>query len=80
MSATRAALSSGGRTRLVKAPDVSKGAWLLLPSGQHVEVFAVKGDRHPEVTLRYLDSDGKASAGCFVVSLTWLVNFAKKAL
>ena len=67
-------------TRLVKAPDVRKGAWLLLPSGQHVEVFAVKGEHHPEVTLRYLDGDGTPSAGCFVVSLKWLVNFAKKVL
>ena len=64
----------------VKAPEVRKGAWLLLPSGQHVEVFAVKGEHHPEVTLRYLDSDGTVSTGCFVVRLDWVVNFAKKVI
>ena len=66
------------QARAIKAPEIRKGAWLRLPSGQHVEVFAIKGEHHPEVTLRYLDNDGTVSTGCFVVSLTWLVNFAKK--
>ena len=60
----------GRRTQTVKAPKVRKGAWLLLPSGQHVEVFAVKGKQHPEDTLRYLDNDGTVSTGWFVVCLT----------
>lgn len=70
----------GAQARPVKAPEVRRGAWLRLPSGQHVEVFAIKGEFHPEVTLRYLDSDGTVSTGCFVVSLTWLVKFAKKVI
>ena len=63
--------------RLVKAPEVRRGLWLLLPSGEHVEVSAVKGESHPEVTLRYLDDEGTVATGCFVVSLAWLVTCAK---
>lgn len=58
---------------------VSRGDWLILPSGRTVEVCKIIGDTRPEVSLRYLNDDGVMATGDFVVRLSWLLSFAKRA-
>lgn len=57
---------------------VSRGDWLVLPSGRTVQVCKVIGDTRPEVSLRYLDDDGVQSTGSFDVKLAWLLQNAKR--
>lgn len=57
---------------------VSRGDWLILPSGRTVQVGKVVGDTRPEVSLRYLDDDGVQSTGSFDVKLAWLLQNAKR--
>ena len=58
---------------------VSRGDWLILPSGRTVQVGKVVGDTRPEVSLRYLDDDGVQSTGSFDVRLSWLLANARRA-
>ena len=58
---------------------VSRGDWLVLPSGRTVQVCKVIGDTRPEVSLRYLDDDGVMATGDFIVRLSWLLSCAKRA-
>lgn len=58
---------------------VSRGDWLILPSGRTVQVCKVVGDTRPEVSLRYLDDDGVQSTGSFDVRLSWLLANARRA-
>ena len=59
--------------------NISRGDWLVLPSGRTVQVCKVSGDTRPEVSLRYLDDDGVQSTGSFDVRLSWLLANARRA-
>lgn len=55
-----------------------RGDWLRLPSGALVEVCKTRETYNPEVTVRYVDSDGVRSTGCFLLKMTFLLKHAKK--
>lgn len=57
---------------------VTRGDWLLLPSGRTIEVSKVVGENHPEVHVRYLDEDAVVSTGSFTVRLEWLLVHGRR--
>lgn len=69
----------GAPSFIPRISKVTRGDWLVLPSGRTVQVCKVIGDARPEVSLRYLNDDGVQSTGSFDVKLAWLLKNAKRA-
>jgi hypothetical protein len=59
---------------MIKGP-LLRNDWLL-PSGKLVAVCTIKGERNPEVSLRYLDTDGVQSTMDFTMRLSFLIKNA----